>query len=255
MERYTLAVVDYLQTQPDVRDVRVSRPECVTEAKLREWERVNAPCVLPGDLRAFLTRQSNGLHVKWSVALGDAGVVEIGDMCIHGIEDLTAVPLDASPPDDPWSGSGGHGVPELGKCTDSKSSPSQKAATAAFDLGGAGTNGRVALVFLRDLKSTRDHASASASHASTTTTSSTATATSTNQVWFQDPAGVWHVLAENFSEYFQMTHANLGLPSWHHRLTPSGLHPYAMKWWHWMAPETLALDIEKGKLRRVEDRR
>ena len=228
MERYTFAVVEYLREHPGVRDVRFSRGQGVTEARLREWELLNSSS-LPDDLRGFLST-TNGFQVTWCVDVGN-GDVEIGNMSINRIDLITAVPLDASPPDDPWAGSGKHGVPEMANEVDGvasivKTKHAPIFPTAAFDVGGiAGTTTRVALVFLRD---------------------------GTHQVWFQDPSGKWHIVACSFSEYFQKLHAALGLPNWQLRSTPTGMDPESHRWWSWMAPENLVLDVAKGKLRRVD---
>ena len=245
MERYTLAVVEFLRDHPEVCDVRFSRGAPLNEARLLEWERANAPYRLPGDLRAFLA-QSDGFAVRWSVSAGAAGVTDVGDMSIGGIDGLRPVPLDASPADDPWACSGVPGRPELGWAIDSDDGDDGDAArrrrpAAAFDLASSPRDfGRVALVYVID--ETRDDASGVYGGACTT------------EVWFQDPAARWRVLAESFSAYFRALHANLGLPNWHARAAGVGLDPDSRAWFHWMAPHTLALDIRRGQLRRTKRR-
>ena len=246
MERYTLAVVEFLRDHPEVCDVRFSRGAPLTEARLVEWERANAPYRLPGDLRAFLA-QSDGFAVRWSVSAGAAGVADVGDMSIGGIDRLAPVPLDASPADDPWACSGVPGRPELGWAIDSDDGDDGDAArrrrpAAAFDLASSPRDfGRVALVYVID--ETRDDASGVYGGACTT------------EVWFQDPAARWRVLAESFSAYFRALHANLGLPNWHARATDVGLDPDSRAWFRWMAPHTLALDLERGEMRRTSAKR
>ena len=247
MERYTLAVVAFLRAHPEVCDVRFSRGAPLTEARLVEWERANAPYRLPGDLRAFLA-QSDGFAVRWSVSAGAAGVADVGDMSIGGLDDLRPVPLDASPADDPWACSGVPGRPELGWAADEdglEEDDDGDAArrwrpAAAFDLASCPRDfGRVALVYVPE---TRDDASRDRPHASSACTT---------EVWFQDPAARWRVLAKSFSAYLRALHANLGLPNWHARATGVGLDPDSRAWFRWMAPHTLALDIQRGELRRM----
>jgi len=234
MERHTLAVVKYLRDHPDVCDVRFSRGAPATEARLREWEVANAPCVLPDDLRAFFA-QSDGMAVTWSISAGDAGVADIGHVSICALDGLTAIPLDASPPDDPWACSGAPGFPDLvaGE-DDTRGVVRNRRATEAFDLGASPrVYGRVALVFIHD-------------------PSTSSTTTHTTEVWFQDLAARWHVVADSFSSYYRALHANLGLPNWHARLTDVGLDPDSEAWFHLMAPHELALDVRSGALRRTE---
>ena len=246
MERDTLAVVAFLRAHPEVCDVRFSRGAPLTEARLLEWERANAPYRLPGDLRAFLA-QSDGFAVRWSVSAGAAGVTDVGDMSIGGIDGLRPVPLDASPADDPWACSGVPGRPELGWAIDSDDGDDgdaarREAAAAAFDLASSPRDfGRVALVYVID--ETRDDAYGVYGGACTT------------EVWLQDPAARWRVLAKSFSAYFRALHANLGLPNWHARATDVGLDPDSRAWFRWMAPHTLALDLKRGEMRRTSAKR
>ena len=249
MERYTLAVVEFLRDHPEVCDVRFSRGAPLTEARLVEWERANAPYRLPGDLRAFLA-QSDGFAVRWSVSAGAAGVADVGDMSIGGIDRLAPVPLDASPADDPWACSGVPGRPDGGRDIDEDGldedddgvTARRRRPVAAFDLASSSRAfGRVALVYVID--ETRDDASGVYGGACTT------------EVWFQDPAARWRVLAESFSAYFRALHANLGLPNWHARATDVGLDPDSRAWFRWMAPHTLALDLKRGEMRRTSAKR
>ena len=249
MERYTLAVVEFLRDHPEVCDVRFSRGAPLTEARLLEWERANAPYRLPGDLRAFLA-QSDGFAVRWSVSAGAAGVADVGDMSIGGIDRLAPVPLDASPADDPWACSGVPGRPDGGKDIDEDGldedddgvAARRRRPVAAFDLASSSRAfGRVALVYVSE---TRDDAS---DHPRAPSAYET-------EVWFQDPAARWRVLAKSFSAYFRALHANLGLPNWHARAAGVGLDPDSRAWFHWMAPHTLALDIRRGQLRRTKRR-
>ena len=75
------------------------------------------------------------------------------------------------------------------------------------------------------------------------------------EVWFQDPAARWWFLAKSFSAYFRLAHANLGLPNWQARATDVGMDPDSNAWFRWMAPQTLALDVERGVVRRMKKKR
>ena len=249
MERYTLAVVEFLRDHPGVCDVRFSRGAPLSEARLLEWERANAPYRLPGDLRSFFA-QSDGFAVRWSVSAGAAGVADVGDMSIGGIDRLAPVPLDASPADDPWACSGVPGQPELGGDMDedgleddNDDDARRRRPAAAFDLASCPRAfGIVALVYAsRRRDHAIDHTHAPCSH--------------DTEVWFQDPAARWWFLAKSFSAYFRAAHANLGLPNWQARATDVGMDPDSRAWFRWMAPQTLALDVERGALRRMRKKR
>lgn len=250
MERYTLAVVEFLRDHPEVCDVRFSRGAPLNEARLLEWERANAPYRLPGDLRAFLA-QSDGFAVRWSVSAGAAGVADVGDMSIGGIDHLAPVPLDASPADDPWACSGVPGRPDGGRDIDEDGldedddcvAARRRRPVAAFDLASSPRAfGRVALVYVSEPRDdASDHPRAPSAYET--------------EVWFQDPAARWRVLAKSFSAYFRALHANLGLPNWHARATDVGLDPDSRAWFRWMAPHTLALDLKRGEMRRTSAKR
>jgi tubulin polyglutamylase complex subunit 2 len=253
MERYTLAVVEFLRDHPGVCDVRFSRGAPLPEARLLEWERANAPYRLPGDLRRFFA-QSDGFAVRWSVSAGAAGVADVGDMSIGSIDRLAPVPLDASPADDPWACSGVPGQPELGGDVDldgleddddETSDARRRRPAAAFDLAACPRAfGTVALVYLSRLR--RDHKN---DHTRAPRCSHD------TEVWFQDPAARWWFLAKSFSAYFRLAHANLGLPNWQARETDVGMDPDSNAWFRWMAPQTLALDVERGVVRRMKKKR
>ena len=254
MERYTLAVVEFLRDHPGVCDVRFSRGAPLPEARLLEWERANAPYRLPGDLRRFFA-QSDGFAVRWSVSAGAAGVADVGDMSIGNIDRLAPVPLDASPADDPWACSGVSGQPELGGDVDwmdglegddeTSDAKLRRRPAAAFDLAACPRAfGTVALVYASRLRRDRadDHTRAPRCSHDT-------------EVWFQDPAARWWFLAKSFSAYFRLAHANLGLPNWQARATDVGMDPDSNAWFRWMAPQTLALDVERDVVRRMKKKR
>ena len=188
--------------------------------------------------------------MRWSVSAGAAGVADVGDMSIGGIDRLAPVPLDASPADDPWACSGVPGQPELGGDMDEDGledddddDARRRRPAAAFDLASCPRAfGIVALVYAsRRRDHANDHTHAPCSH--------------DTEVWFQDPAARWWFLAKSFSAYFRAAHANLGLPNWQARATDVGMDPDSRAWFRWMAPQTLALDVERGALRRMRKKR
>ena len=122
--------------------------------------RANAPYRLRGDLRAFLA-QSDRFAVQWSVSAGAAGVADVGDMSIGGIDRLAPVPLDASPADDPWACSGVPGRPDGGRDIDEDGldedddgvAARRRRPVAAFDLASSPRAfGRVALVYVSEAR-------------------------------------------------------------------------------------------------------
>ena len=49
--------------------------------------------------------------------------------------------------------------------------------------------------------------------------------------------------------------AHLGLPRWHYKLMDVGMDRPTTQWFNFFRPELLAMDLDKGKLRRQERRR
>ena len=130
--------------------------------------------------------------------------------------------------------------------------------TAAFDLDSSCACGRVALVFV----STSQTDTSGAAAAATDNPSSSPHQQQQRQgqqqqqqgaqVWFQDLSTRWHVLAGSFSEYFRVMAAHLGLPNWQYAFTDVGLDPAARQWFAFLGPERLAVDLERGRLRRAK---
>ncbi|GHP08343.1 tubulin polyglutamylase complex subunit 2 [Pycnococcus provasolii] len=74
-------------------------------------------------------------------------------------------------------------------------------------------------------------------------------------VGFQDIAGVWHKLANTFSQYYRLMVVHLGLPRWQLKFTPVGLDPDAASWHRLLRPEQLAVDLGRGRMRRKARRK
>ena len=49
------------------------------------------------------------------------------------------------------------------------------------------------------------------------------------QVWFQDLSGVWHFMANTFTDYFRLMIMHLGLPNWQYAFTDVGLDPVSQQ--------------------------
>jgi hypothetical protein len=75
------------------------------------------------------------------------------------------------------------------------------------------------------------------------------------QVWFQDISTRWHIVADSFGEYYRLMAAHLGLPRWHYKIMDVGMDRPTTQWFNFFKPELLAMDLDKGKLRRQEMKR
>ena len=295
MDKYTMAVVDFLRNHPGVSDLHLDRREPAPTSAIHAWETANAPLKLPEDLKSFLLL-SDGFSLQWDVCFGGC-THALGNMALNGIQGLgNRLVLDASPADDksdglvivPPGGAAVEGagiVPKVGDASveggggegarrgsgaaaarglgfagvdgagagdgDRTRGWSPPVPTAAFDLDASCGCGRVALVFV-------DAGASSPLAQSPAATSASQAQRPTHvhvQVWFQDLATRWHVLAGSFSEYFRVMVAHLGLPNWQYAFTDVGLDPAARQWFAFLGPERLAVDLERGRLKRAKKAR
>jgi hypothetical protein len=117
MDKYTVAVVDFLRNHPGVSGLSFHSRSPATTAAIHAWEAAHAPHKLPEDLKAFLLL-SDGFSLRWDVCFGGR-THALGNMALNGIQGLgTELVLDASPADDasdglvivpPGGGGGGGG--------------------------------------------------------------------------------------------------------------------------------------------------
>jgi hypothetical protein len=115
MDKYTVAVVDFLRNHPGVSDLRFDRRDPATASALHAWDIAHAPHKLPEDLKAFLLL-SDGFSLRWDVCFAGETHV-LGNMALNGVASLgNELVLDASPADDAGDGpvivlpGGGRGV-------------------------------------------------------------------------------------------------------------------------------------------------
>ena len=66
--------------------------EGALQSDLLNWERKNAPCKLPEDLKGFFS-MFNGLQLEWRVNVRGAPIL-IGEINIQGIDKLDPVQID-----------------------------------------------------------------------------------------------------------------------------------------------------------------
>ena len=231
MDKYTAAVVEYLRDHPGVSNLRFDLAPPAPIARILDWEKANAPHRLPEDLKAFLLL-SDGFSLRWDAVVGDE-TRELGNMTFNGVDRLTRVSLDASPLDDRGE-AGARRAPDVVPPVGASDGWRPPRPSAAFDLDTSCACGRVALVFVDDATTTGDITRRDVDA----------------QVWFQDLGARWHVAAETFSEYFRTMTAHLGLPNWQYACTDVGLDPAAAQWYAFFEPERLAVDLERGRLRR-----
>ncbi|TMW64942.1 hypothetical protein Poli38472_009109 [Pythium oligandrum] len=62
------------------------------------------------------------------------------------------------------------------------------------------------------------------------------------QVWFRDLRGHWSFLADNFTCYYRMMIAHLGLISWQTIFSDVGLDPFRKPWFYLFIPHRMAID-------------
>jgi len=64
------------------------------------------------------------------------------------------------------------------------------------------------------------------------------------QIWFQDLSCGWFFIANTFTDYFRLMIMHLGLPHWQYAFTDVGLDPVAEKWFRFLSPNRLQIDIK-----------
>mmetsp|Transcript_13932 Transcript_13932/g.23587 ORF Transcript_13932/g.23587 Transcript_13932/m.23587 type:complete len:311 (+) Transcript_13932:446-1378(+) len=213
MDKYTNAVISFLQEHKSVGKVTFTPREPCSPSDLYSWESRNSPHKLPADLKSFLN-VSNGFSLCWDGIVNGKSQA-MGSMRLNTARQLTPVPFDQWPEDD----NNNTPILTLGKGKKSERRPSNAsmpAPIAAFDLDSSCTGGCVALVYI------------SGSEAP--------------EVWFQELSCVWSVLAQSFSDYFRLMLAHVGLPAWQSAFTPTGLVPSVRAWLRLLSPGRLSIE-------------
>ena len=253
MDQYAHAVAEYLKGHVGVQDVKYVPGEPASMSDIQAWEDANAPFKLPDDLKAFLL-SSNGMKMTWDV-LFKQEVHHLGNMHINSLAEIEMVPMALVPHDDeedeillvpPGS------VWDPRRDDDGERGPKDwkpPVPSAAFDLDSSIRHGRVALVFVPAFDP-----SSSGSNVGDELTP-TRSVPHKAQVWFQDISTRWHIVADSFGEYYRLMAAHLGLPRWHYKIMDVGMDRPTTQWFNFFKPELLAMDLDKGKLRRQEMKR
>ena len=251
MDQYARAVAEYLKEHVGVQDVKYVPGKPATMSDIQAWEDANLPFKLPEDLKAFLL-SSDGFKMTWDV-LFKQEVHHLGNMHINSLAEIKKMPMMLVPHDDaddddllvvpPGSVWDPRREDDGARGPDGWKPPFP---SAAFDLDSSVRHGRVALVFVPSFE-----ASSSGSNVGDELTP-TRSVLHKAQVWFQDISTRWHIMADSFSEYSRLMTAHLGLPRWHYKLMDVGMDRPTTQWFNFFRPELLAMDLDKGKLRRQE---
>eukprot|EP00937_MAST-01D_sp_MAST-1D-sp2_P002637 g2637.t1 len=129
-DEISLSVISFLESQSSVNSIDFEERPGVLAGELDAWERTNAPCQLPADMKAFYAL-SNGLLLRWKYRLGDMDV-PVGCMRLNALHEIVAVEFRPEGEDAPVKAGG----------ADAQACP-------AFALD-SGEHGLVALVFAGD---------------------------------------------------------------------------------------------------------
>ncbi|CAH1797723.1 unnamed protein product [Owenia fusiformis] len=218
-EQLTFGVVKSLDKRKGICDVRLIEKTPAERHTVISWEQKHS-CFLPEDVKSFFLT-TDGLVLKWSVKVNDS-VLPIGRVEINGISGLTKIAPGNSI-------TAAKGAPDLNDIEssdeetegDETSYPRFNPSCRIFELDPCGGFGMVCLVYRNTKPGVPAH---------------------DPEIWFMDRAYRWHFLADNFTAYFRLMVAHVGLPQWQYAFTDIGLSPFAEQWFNVYAPLRMGLD-------------
>ncbi len=220
----SLSAINYLERHICVSDIALQGPVECPQHEIVEWERENHPFKLPEDYKAFL-QNTNGrcrriVRSFIPYAQGTSG------RC-HPPHYLPGFYLK-------WSAwirgrSLPYGCMHINSLAQVKRIAGQESNSIMgrlskivfFDLDSKCSTGRVAFRY-RGMPPTAPP-----------------------EVWFRDVRGQWYLVAKNFTAYYRLMITHLGIPRWHYAFTDVGLDPLTKFWFGFLAPERLAIDLER----------
>lgn len=202
------SVISFLEEHSGVTEIEFNERTGVIEAMITSWEEENAPYILPNDIKSFL-QISDGILLTWKIIM-NSQIYPLGQMHINKLKDIQILDIDRFV------------LRKLGEEVDSESSDEEITNNIkAFDLDNKVKDGRLALLYKESV--------------------------SKPQIYFQDLSGQWFFIANSFTDYFRLMVMHLGLPHWQYAFTEVGLDSSSQRWFRFLSPERLAIDIKSRK--------
>nr|XP_018909084.1 PREDICTED: tubulin polyglutamylase complex subunit 2 isoform X1 [Bemisia tabaci] len=214
----TLGITDHLSQIQCIKNIKFEkRPPC-ERAVIAAWEQ-RYTCILPDDVRQFYS-SIDGFRLTWDFQYGDS-LLPIGNMSINPICELQQIGKyseTSEETDTPsiydvelmyrTNGLLADNVPSFGSSCSIFVIEKLK-----YDMGD------ICLVFNEQQEYGEDP-----------------------KICFMDTSYEWHLIADNFTQYFRMMLAHLGMPLWQLKLTPLGLSLEADSLISLIAPHLLQTD-------------
>ena len=202
------SVISFLESHSGVTEIEFNERTGVVEAMINAWEEENSPYTLPNDIKSFL-QISDGILLTWKIIMNNQ-IYPLGQMHINKLKDIRLLDIDRFV------------LRKLGEEVDSDLSEEEEPGNIkAFDLDNKVKDGRLALLYKDSV--------------------------SKPQIYFQDLSGQWFFIANSFTDYFRLMVMHLGLPHWQYAFTEVGLDSSSQRWFRFLSPERLAIDIKSRK--------
>ncbi|GLV45043.1 uncharacterized protein CBL_14384 [Carabus blaptoides fortunei] len=182
-ENILIGLTKILDQNPRIKNVYLERQQACLPSDITLWEQLHR-VKLPDDLKDFYLA-TNGFLLTWSYVFSEQETLPAGSIQINYLSDVHAL--------------AGYKICSPAEIKSSQNSYSLNLGieSKVFQLAKVDENTRVCLVYL--------------------------TARSTPSIWLMDPELNWYYLCKNFTKYFCMNVAHLGLPLWQYCFTPYGV--------------------------------
>lgn len=206
-ENLLLGVSKVLEKSPYVSNLLLKRISGIRQIDIRSWEHNNG-VILPEDLRAFFS-STNGFLYTYDFSYDytttdDSRVVRQGKIEINSLDELIRIY--------------GYETKNVGQIEQvgNKFKLSLSRDSKIFELGTIDENAKVVLVYVNSY--------------------------SVPSIWLYSTPMAFHHLADDFTTYFRMYIAHLGIPCWQYIFAKEGLPEWSREMFHILAPGVLPED-------------
>ena len=202
-----------------------------TVVDFANWEKKNAPYVLPADVKAFYSA-FNGLGVGYQVGIGGK-LVSVGEMRLNKLEAIGRVALEGTFPKMNW--------PKVDKavCQGGRSDSFvlDLKTSAAFTIDSSLEIGDVVLLYR--VPDIHDEAGGGGNRWKGLSSSPY----EDPEIWFQDISARWHFVCSSFTNFMRLMVAHLGVYGWHLAYTQEGLPTETIHWMGLFCRERVCVDV------------
>lgn len=207
-ENLLLGLCRVLEKSPCVSNLSLKRVAGIRQMDIRTWEH-NTGVILPEDLRAFFS-STNGFLYTYNFCYDYTTTEESNKVIRHGKIEVN--PLNDVVRIYGYETKNVEQIQQIGNKIKLHLSRESK----VFELASVDENAKVVLVYINSY--------------------------STPNIWLYTSGMSFHYLADDFTTYFRMSLAHLGIPCWQYAFSKEGLPEWSREMFLLMAPGVLAED-------------